>query len=225
MAQDMVANTPPQSIAARPGEAGTQTIVIFSDASAAELAPAVQTLQEALVRTYRRSPALMVQQAAVRGLDSGAALERSQARPQLSTGAGSRSQGTRGTSLSSIPAMPPPASGRMAWRKPFSHDGIQASHLGGARWDNVKSRDRAFVTDYAITEDQEDFAKSALFAYALIHHPDRFPPGERKRIEQQIPVRCKTARTKAACKSLLRNTLSSSRKTTDCTAPNHSWRG
>jgi outer membrane protein len=87
IAQDIVANTPPPSIAARNGDAGTQTIVVATDAPAAGSAPVVQTLQEALVRTYRTSPALMAERAAVRGLDSGAALERAQAHPQLSTGA------------------------------------------------------------------------------------------------------------------------------------------
>lgn len=70
-----------------------------------------------------------------------------------------------------------------------THASIQASHLGGAAWENAKSLDRAYVTRYASTEDQEDFAESALFAYTLIHHPERFPSGERERIQQQIPNR------------------------------------
>jgi hypothetical protein len=70
-----------------------------------------------------------------------------------------------------------------------THASIQASHLGGAAWNRAKSLDGAYVTDYARTEDQEDFAESALFAYTLLHHPERFPPGERERIEQQIPNR------------------------------------
>lgn len=70
-----------------------------------------------------------------------------------------------------------------------THASIQADYLAQSAWGRAKSLDQAYVTDYAKTEDQEDFAESALFAYTLIHHPDRIPPAEREKIERQIPNR------------------------------------
>ena len=70
-----------------------------------------------------------------------------------------------------------------------THASIQASHLAGAAWSEAKSLDGAYITEYATTDDQEDFAESALFAYTIIHHPERFPPAERERIGKQIPNR------------------------------------
>jgi hypothetical protein len=70
-----------------------------------------------------------------------------------------------------------------------THASIQASHIRGTGWKNAKALDRAFITDYASSEDQEDFAESALFAYTLIYHPERFPAAERTKIEKQIPNR------------------------------------
>ena len=70
-----------------------------------------------------------------------------------------------------------------------THASIQADYLHGSAWRNAKARDNAYITDYAKTEDQEDFAESALFAYTLIYHPERFPAVERVKIERQIPNR------------------------------------
>ncbi|UZK67711.1 hypothetical protein [Sphingomonas sp. M1-B02] len=70
-----------------------------------------------------------------------------------------------------------------------THASIQEDYLEGAAWEKAKSLDGAYITDYAKTEDQEDFAESALFAYTIIYHPDRFPSVERDRIVKQIPNR------------------------------------
>lgn len=70
-----------------------------------------------------------------------------------------------------------------------THASIQVRHLGGTAWKNAKAPPNAYITEYAKTEDQEDFAESALFAYTLIYHPDRFPAAERAKIEKQIPAR------------------------------------
>jgi hypothetical protein len=70
-----------------------------------------------------------------------------------------------------------------------SHAAIQSRYLNGAAWQKAKRADNAYITSYAKTDDQEDFAESALFAYTLIHHPERFPAGERERIAKQIPNR------------------------------------
>jgi hypothetical protein len=70
-----------------------------------------------------------------------------------------------------------------------THASIQANHLGGTAWKNAQGPGDAYITDYAKTDDQEDFAESALFAYTLIYHPERFPAAEREKIEKQIPNR------------------------------------
>ena len=70
-----------------------------------------------------------------------------------------------------------------------THASIQATYLGGAAWKNAKALDGAYMTHYAKKDDGEDFAESALFAYTLIYHPERFPAAERARIEKQIPNR------------------------------------
>jgi hypothetical protein len=70
-----------------------------------------------------------------------------------------------------------------------THASIQANYLEGTAWKTAKARDNAYITNYAETEDQEDFAESALFAYTLIYHPERFPAAERTKIQKQIPNR------------------------------------
>lgn len=76
-----------------------------------------------------------------------------------------------------------------------THASIQVDYLSGAAWRKAKALDNAYITEYAKTEDGEDFAESALFAYTLIHHPERFPVAERARIEKQIPNRIAFFRT------------------------------
>ena len=70
-----------------------------------------------------------------------------------------------------------------------THASIQEDYLASAAWSDAKARDSAYITDYAKTEDQEDFAESALFAYTLIYHPERIPEADRAKIERQIPNR------------------------------------
>jgi hypothetical protein len=70
-----------------------------------------------------------------------------------------------------------------------SHASIQTKYLSQAAWRSAKARDNAYITEYAKTSDQEDFAESALFAYTLIYNPERLPAAERAKIEKQIPNR------------------------------------
>lgn len=70
-----------------------------------------------------------------------------------------------------------------------THASIQTEHLDGSEWRNAKRRDIGYITKYATSEDQEDFAESALFAYTLMRYPERFAPLERERIIRQIPNR------------------------------------
>ena len=70
-----------------------------------------------------------------------------------------------------------------------THASIQAAHLKSVAWKEAAALDNAFITNYAKKDAQEDFAESALFAYTIIHHPERFPAVEREKIEKQIPNR------------------------------------
>ena len=70
-----------------------------------------------------------------------------------------------------------------------THASIQADYLDSAAWTKAKAADNAHITDYAAKNAQEDFAESALFAYTLIHHPERIPAPDRAQIEKQIPNR------------------------------------
>lgn len=60
--------------------------------------------------------------------------------------------------------------------------------LASSQWAAAKAADDAFITDYAATADQEDFAESALFAYTLMKHPERLAP-DIEAIIAQIPNR------------------------------------
>ena len=70
-----------------------------------------------------------------------------------------------------------------------THASIQDAFLESQDWRSAVSRDPSFITEYAKTSAQEDFAESALFAYTIIHHPERFPDSEREKIETAIPNR------------------------------------
>jgi hypothetical protein len=59
------------------------------------------------------------------------------------------------------------------------HESVHAwdrTHASSAEWMDVQTKDGSFVTDYARKNPKgEDLAESALFAFNLIHHPDRIP--------------------------------------------------
>lgn len=76
-----------------------------------------------------------------------------------------------------------------------SHASIQVDHLTSAAWLAAKAADNAFITNYAKTNAQEDWSESALFAYTIIKHPERFPADERAKIEAQISNRIAFFRT------------------------------
>lgn len=74
------------------------------------------------------------------------------------------------------------------------HESVHAAwdktHASSAGWKDAQDKDGGFVTDYARKNPKgEDLAESALFAYALIHHPDRIPKEEAERIALAIPNR------------------------------------
>ena len=70
-----------------------------------------------------------------------------------------------------------------------THASIQAAYLESPDWKSAVSRDGSYITKYASSSEQEDFAESALFAYTIIHHPDRIPDGDREKIKDMIPNR------------------------------------
>lgn len=70
-----------------------------------------------------------------------------------------------------------------------SHASIQEAYLESPEWKSAVSRDDSYITEYASKSRQEDFAESALFAYTIIHHPERFPDSEREKIAKRIPNR------------------------------------
>lgn len=74
------------------------------------------------------------------------------------------------------------------------HESVHAawdrSHASSPEWRDAQQKDGGFVTNYARRNPTgEDLAESALFAYALIHHPERIPQQEAARITRAIPNR------------------------------------
>ncbi|MDZ4404116.1 hypothetical protein, partial [Prosthecobacter sp.] len=64
------------------------------------------------------------------------------------------------------------------------------THAKSAAWQDAQKKDGGYVTAYAQKNPQgEDLAESALFAYTLLHHPDRIPPEEAAKIARLIPHR------------------------------------
>lgn len=74
------------------------------------------------------------------------------------------------------------------------HESVHATwdpiHAGSTEWLRAQREDGGFLTEYAKSRPtREDLAESALFAYTLIHHPERFPADVAQRIRATIPHR------------------------------------
>jgi len=67
-----------------------------------------------------------------------------------------------------------------------AHVSLQNEWLPTNDWAAAKASDNGFITQYAKTDDAEDFAESALFAYTYIKYPDRLPNNVRVAIETTI---------------------------------------
>jgi hypothetical protein len=67
--------------------------------------------------------------------------------------------------------------------------GLGKNLLSSPRWRAAVEADRAYITAYAATSPQEDFAESALFGYAMTFYPERFSDTDRTAIQAQIPHR------------------------------------
>lgn len=74
------------------------------------------------------------------------------------------------------------------------HESVHAAwdreHRESPAWLAAQKADGRFITDYARKNAKgEDLAESALFAFTLLHHPDRIPPGDADLIRRAIPAR------------------------------------
>jgi len=74
------------------------------------------------------------------------------------------------------------------------HESVHAAwdrrHGSSTQWLEAQTSDGAFVTHYARKNpDGEDLAESALFAYTLLHHPERIPAADATEILTAIPAR------------------------------------
>jgi hypothetical protein len=74
------------------------------------------------------------------------------------------------------------------------HESVHAAwdklHAKSPEWQDAQKKDGGYVTDYAQKNPQgEDLAESALFAYTLLHQPDRIPKEEAAKIMGLIPNR------------------------------------
>ena len=74
------------------------------------------------------------------------------------------------------------------------HEAVHASLDEGHRlsdgWKEAQASDGRFLTSYGQkSPDREDLAETALFAYAILHHPDRFPPVDTADTLRAVPNR------------------------------------
>jgi hypothetical protein len=74
------------------------------------------------------------------------------------------------------------------------HESVHAAwdktYASSAGWKEAQKKDGGFITVYARKNPKgEDLAESALFAYTLIHHPDRIPKEEAAKIARAVPHR------------------------------------
>lgn len=74
------------------------------------------------------------------------------------------------------------------------HESVHAAwdqkYAESPEWQRAQISDAGFATLYGKENpSREDLAESALFAFALIHHPDRLPKDDVRYLKQQIPNR------------------------------------
>lgn len=70
------------------------------------------------------------------------------------------------------------------------HASWDATHRLSAGWIKAQNADGRFLTGYGErSPEREDLAETALFAYAILHHPDRFPPADTRDTVAAVPAR------------------------------------
>jgi len=72
------------------------------------------------------------------------------------------------------------------------HASWDAEHRLASGWIAAQKADGMFLTEYGRNSpDREDLAETALFAYAILHHPDRLPPADTEDTRRAVPNRIK----------------------------------
>ncbi|KUF08977.1 hypothetical protein [Pseudoponticoccus marisrubri] len=70
------------------------------------------------------------------------------------------------------------------------HASWDAEHRLSPGWIAAQEADGRFLTDYARSRpDREDLAETALFAFAILYHPERFPPVDTRQTLEAVPHR------------------------------------
>mgnify|MGYP001765650037 CR=1 FL=1 len=74
------------------------------------------------------------------------------------------------------------------------HEAVHASwnrdHAAATGWRTAQRADGGFLTGYAeAAPEVEDLAETSLFAFAILHHPDRFPPADTADTRAAVPHR------------------------------------
>lgn len=74
------------------------------------------------------------------------------------------------------------------------HEAVHASwdrdHRLAPEWIAAQQSDGMFLTRYGQkSPEREDLAETALFAFAILHHPDRFPPVDTQVTRHAVPAR------------------------------------
>lgn len=70
------------------------------------------------------------------------------------------------------------------------HTSLDDTYASSAEWTAAQEADGEYLTEYAAQEsDREDLAETALYTWALQHHPDRISPEDADAWTAQIPRR------------------------------------
>ncbi len=70
------------------------------------------------------------------------------------------------------------------------HASLDAEHRLAPAWVAAQQADGGFLTGYGQSSpEREDLAETALFAFAILHHPDRFPPVDTRDTLNAVPHR------------------------------------
>ena len=70
------------------------------------------------------------------------------------------------------------------------HASWDAAHRLSRGWIAAQNSDGRFLTNYARNSpEREDLAETALFAFAILHYPDRFPPVDTSDTLAAVPNR------------------------------------
>ena len=70
------------------------------------------------------------------------------------------------------------------------HASLDEEHRLAPEWVMAQKADGEFLTGYAErSPEREDLAETALFVFAIVHHPDRFPPNDTNDVLNAIPHR------------------------------------